>query len=95
MFALDMELTPEQRLFRELTRVLDHNRYAALAGVAQLGEVRVEEGVSTAYTNFKDIVFGKEFISTLTDEEIRVMYCPRAVSHRIHARSNLSLDARA
>jgi hypothetical protein len=42
MFALDMELTPEQRLFRELTRVLDHDRYAALAGVAQLGEVRVE-----------------------------------------------------
>jgi predicted metal-dependent peptidase len=71
MFALDMELTPEQRLFRELTRVLDHDRYAALAGVAQLGEVRVEEGVRTAYTNFKDIVFGKEFISTLPDDEIR------------------------
>jgi predicted metal-dependent peptidase len=71
MFALDMALTPEQRLNRELTRVLDHDRYAALSGVAQLGEIRVEHGVPTAYTNFRDFVFGYEYIETLTDEEIR------------------------
>jgi predicted metal-dependent peptidase len=71
MFALDMALTPEQRLNRELTRVLDHDRYAALSGVAQLGEIRVERGVPTAYTNFRDFVFGYEYIETLTDEEIR------------------------
>jgi len=71
MFALDMALTPEQRVNRELTRVLDHNRYAAMAGVAQLGEIRVERGVPTAYTNFRDIVIGYEFVETLTDEEIR------------------------
>lgn len=71
MFALDMALTPDQRLNRELTRVLDHDRYAALAGVAQLGEIRVDRGVPTAYTNFRDFVFGYEYIETLTDEEIR------------------------
>lgn len=71
MFALDMALTPEQRVNRELTRVLDHDRYAALSGVAQLGEIRVERGVPTAYTNFRDFVFGYEFVETLTDEEIR------------------------
>jgi len=71
MFALDMALTPDQRLNRELTRVLDHDRYAALSGVAQLGEIRVERGVPTAYTNFRDFVFGYEYIETLTDEEIR------------------------
>jgi predicted metal-dependent peptidase len=71
MFALDMAITPVQRVNRELTRILDHPRYAALSGVAQLGEIRVERGVPTAYTNFKDIVIGYEFVETLTDEEIR------------------------
>ena len=74
MFALDMALTPEQRVNREITRVLDHPRYAAMAGVAQLGEIRVERGVPTAYTNFRDIVIGYEFVETLTDEEIRGVF---------------------
>lgn len=74
MFALDMALTPEQRVNREITRVLDHPRYAAAAGVAQLGEIRVERGVPTAYTNFRDIVIGYEFVETLTDEEIRGVF---------------------
>ena len=74
MFALDMELTPEQRVNREITKVLDHPRYAALSGLAQLGEIRVERGVPTAYTNFRDIVFGYEFVETLTDEEIRGLF---------------------
>jgi predicted metal-dependent peptidase len=74
MFALDMALTPEQRVNREITRVLDHLRYAAMAGVAQLGEIRVERGVPTAYTNFRDIVIGYEFVETLTDEEIRGVF---------------------
>ena len=74
MFALDMALTPEQRVNREITRVLDHPRYAALSGVAQLGEIRVERGVPTAYTNFRDIVIGYEFVETLTDEEIRGLF---------------------
>jgi predicted metal-dependent peptidase len=74
MFALDMMLTPEQRVNREITKVLDHDRYAAMAGVAQLGEIRVERGVPTAYTNFRDIVIGYEFVETLTDEEIRGVF---------------------
>ena len=74
MFALDMALTPEQRVNREITRVLDHLRYAAMAGVAQLGEIRVERGVPTAYTNFRDIVIGYEYVETLTDAEIRGLF---------------------
>ena len=74
MFALDMALTPEQRVNREITRVLDHDRYAALSGVAQLGEIRVERGVPTAYTNFRDIVIGYEYVQTLTDAEIRGLF---------------------
>jgi predicted metal-dependent peptidase len=66
-----MALSPEQRLFKQLTAVLDHPRYCALAGIAQLGEIRVERGVPTAYTNFRDFVFGYEYVETLTDEEIR------------------------
>jgi len=74
MFALDMALTPEQRVNREITRVLDHDRYAAMSGVAQLGEIRVDRGVPTAYTNFRDVVIGYEFVETLTDEEIRGLF---------------------
>jgi predicted metal-dependent peptidase len=69
-----MALTPEQRVNREITRVLDHLRYAAMAGVAQLGEIRVERGVPTAYTNFRDIVIGYEYVETLTDAEIRGLF---------------------
>lgn len=74
MFALDMALTPEQRVNREITKVLEHDRYAALSGVAQLGEIRVERGVPTAYTNFRDIVIGYEYVQTLTDAEIRGLF---------------------
>ena len=71
MFALDINLTAEQRLFREVTRVLDHERYMALAGLAQLGEIRIDENCPTAYTNFKDIVFGRKFIERITDAQLR------------------------
>ena len=71
MFALDINLTAEQRLFREVTRVLDHERYMALAGLAQLGEIRIDENCPTAYTNFKDIVFGRKLIERITDAQLR------------------------
>ena len=71
MFALDQQLTEEQRLYRCLTQVLDHDRYAAMAGAVQLGVVGIEDGFPTAYTDGRNIYFGREFIRTLEDAEIR------------------------
>ena len=71
MFALDQQLTEEQRLYRCLTQVLDHDRYAAMAGAVQLGVVGIDDDEDTAYTNGRDMYFGREYIRKLEDAEIR------------------------
>ena len=71
MFALDHHLSEEKRLYRCLTQVLDHPRYAATAGLCQLGVVGIEDGFPTAYTDGRNIYFGREYIHTLEEDEIR------------------------
>ena len=69
MFAL-AEITQEDRLYRGLCQVLDDDRYCCLAGTAQLGEFAIVDDFPTAYTDGRNVYFGREFITKLTDAEI-------------------------
>tara|TARA_R100000995_G_scaffold47082_2_gene22309 strand:+ start:2315 stop:3526 length:1212 start_codon:yes stop_codon:yes gene_type:complete len=70
MFAL-AEITQEDRLYRGLCQVLEDDRYCCLAGTAQLGEFKIVDDFPTAYTDGRNVYFGREFITKLTDAEIR------------------------
>ena len=65
------ELTGEERLSKAVVKIMGHPKYVALAGVVMVGTKTIDEGIPTACTNGRDCKFGREFISNLTDAELR------------------------
>ena len=64
-------LTAEQRLTRAVVWLMNDPTYAAFSGLYMMGKTEVKDGIPTACTNGRDEFYGREFISTLTDQEIR------------------------
>ena len=65
------ELTGEERLSKAVVKIMGDPKYVALAGVVMIGTKTIDESIPTACTNGRDCKFGREFISTLTDAELR------------------------
>jgi predicted metal-dependent peptidase len=72
------ELTGEQRLQKGVVDILQNPKYVALAGVLLMGERMVVDipflpsgQPFTACTNGRDEAYGRAFIETLTDAELR------------------------
>jgi predicted metal-dependent peptidase len=65
------ELTAEQRLDKAVMQIMAHPRYIALCGILMLGERSVVDTTPTACTNGRDEWYGREFIASLTDPELR------------------------
>jgi len=64
-------LTQEQRVERSHIDLMKSPQFVAYSGVLMVGSVKVESDPSkcpTAYTNGRDVVYGRDFISKLTDE---------------------------
>ena len=73
MLSIGQTLTAEQRVQKAVMEIMGQERYAWLTGVLMVGE-RTVEGVSktpTASTNGKDERYGREFVDSLTDPELR------------------------
>jgi len=69
-------LTTDQRVQKAVIDIMAHERYRALAGVLMIGSRRVEPDAakcSTAYTNGKDVVFGRDFVEQLNDAQLRFL----------------------
>lgn len=73
MLAVRQALTAEQRLEKCVVDIIGHKRYIAMAGVLLLGKrVVVDKPMPfTACTNGRDELYGREFIETLSDAELR------------------------
>ena len=65
------ELTVEQRLERNLNKIIMHDRYAPLAQVIMIGTKEVCETTPTACTNGRDELYGREFCAGLGDPDFR------------------------
>ena len=65
------ELTAEERLSKAVVRIMGNDIYTALAGVLMIGSKTIEADVPTACTNGRDCKFGREFVTKLTDAELR------------------------
>ena len=73
MLALNQQLTAEQRLTKAVVDITAHDRYIALAGVLAIGKKTVSDDVPTASTNGRDETYGRAFVDSLTDAQLRFL----------------------
>ena len=73
MLMIGKELTEEQRLNKAVIDIMGCPKYVALAGVLMIGSRVVDDKVRTACTNGRDEKYGRKFIASLTDAELRFL----------------------
>ena len=66
-----MTLSAEQRLTRSVVWLMGEAKYAAFSGLYMMGKIEVNDTVRTACTNGRDEFYGRAFVESLTDEEVR------------------------
>ena len=71
MLSIGKKLTAEQRLQYNVMMLMNDDRYIALASVLMLGTRTVRDDIPTACTDGRDEMYGREFIDSLTDAELR------------------------
>jgi len=73
MNHMGRELTAEQRLQKAVVAITANKRYVALAGVLMIGERVVVEDYPTACTDGKNEWYGRAFVDSLSDAELRFL----------------------
>ena len=73
MLMIGKQLTAEQRLSKAVVDIMGSPKYVALAGVLMIGDRSVDDKVPTACTNGRDEKYGRAFIETLSDAELRFL----------------------
>ena len=71
MLGLGTGLTAEQRLTKNVVKIMNAPRYRALAGIVMIGERSVSDDIPTACTNGRDEWYGRTWIEEHTDAEVR------------------------
>jgi predicted metal-dependent peptidase len=71
MLAIGQELSVEQRLSKALVDIMASPKYVALAGVLMIGDRTVRDDIPTACTNGRDEMYGRAFVTGLSDAELR------------------------
>jgi predicted metal-dependent peptidase len=66
-----MALTAEQRIERCHIELMKHPHFVAYSGILMVGETKVDDNTLTACTNGKDVKFGRGFVGSLNDAELR------------------------
>ena len=71
MLAINLDLTAEQRLHKCVVGIMSNPRYIAMAGILMMGERTIDETIPTACTNGRDEMYGRAFVDSLSDAELR------------------------
>lgn len=66
-----MALTAEQRIERCHIDLMKSPQFVAYSGILMIGETKVDDNIPTACTNGKDVMFGRDFVASLNDAELR------------------------
>ena len=72
-------LTAEQRLERIHMRILQDKHLCMFGGIIMIGDVRVSDKYPTAYTNGRDVVYGRKFVESLDDAELMFLVLHEAM----------------
>jgi hypothetical protein len=67
------KLTPEQRLEKAVIAIMANPKYMALSGVMMIGSRKIVDNVPTACTNGRDEKYGRAFVESLKDKELRFL----------------------
>jgi len=67
------KLTEEERLSKAVVAIMGNPKYTALAGILMIGERKIVEDHPTAYTNGRDEGYGRAFVASLSDAELRFL----------------------
>jgi len=73
MLMINKALTAEQRLERAIVEIMHNDRYFPLAGVLMVGRREVVDDLPTAATNGRDEFYGRKFVESLNDAELRFL----------------------
>ena len=73
MLALGKDLTVEQRLSKAVVDIMAKEKYVALAGILMIGDRLVKDDIPTACTNGRDEMYGRKFVDSLNDPELRYL----------------------
>jgi predicted metal-dependent peptidase len=73
MLTTSKSLTAEQRIERSHIELMKHPHFVAYSGVLMVGSVKVVDAdeCPTAYTNGRDVVYGRDFLAKLDDSDVR------------------------
>lgn len=63
-------ISVEQRIQRAHVRLMSHPSTMAFSGLVMVGDSKVVDDIPTASTNGRDVMYGREFIGTLSDQEL-------------------------
>ena len=83
MLAIGKQLTPEQRLSKAVVDIMGNPKYVALAGVLMIGDRSVVDNIPTACTNGRDEMYGRDFVDSLNDAELRFLVL-HEVYHKLY-----------
>lgn len=65
-----MKLTAEQRIERAHVQLMRDPDFCLFSGVFMIGDVKISDVVPTAYTNGRDVTYGRAFVDGLDDKEL-------------------------
>ena len=69
MLAIGKQITEEQRLSKAVVDIMP--RIPEIAGLLMIGERRIDDTVPTACTDGRDELYGRAFVDSLNDAELR------------------------
>ena len=73
MSILAEVLTEEQRVERAVVQIMRNPKYIFLTNILLMGRLEVIDADITACTDGKDVLFGREFVASLSDAELRFL----------------------
>jgi predicted metal-dependent peptidase len=77
------KLTAKQRLEKAVIAIMANSKYVALAGVMMIGRRGIDDTVPTACTNGRDEMYGRAFVESLNDKELRFLVL-HEVYHKLY-----------
>ena len=69
----NQSISPEQRLNKAVMDIMAQEKYIALAGILMIGTREIDDTVPTACTNGRDEKYGRAFVESLSDAELRFL----------------------
>ena len=74
-----MKLTAEQRIERAHVKLMQSEKFCLFSGVFMVGKVEIRDEVPTAYTNGRDVVYGRAFVDRLNDKQLAFLVIHEAM----------------